>query len=226
MDTLGNTLLQILGGFLAGGSVVALLRLFFDWRTTKNRYRQAIEQKMIDRIGDLAERHYMHVSCSAARLKDFLKQCTAAEGSEPGLDRYRRGILYNLAIYLYYVDRLAKERPLPLLKEPEAEEKYAEEIAEVYEAIPYGFYEISVLVRHVRTEDGIHPPDRFVDLIDQDSSLNSLFKELCDWLDTCQCDRSEQASCFVHQAIKAFEQIAEILVGQMRKIYSEWYTKR
>jgi hypothetical protein len=226
MDNLGDifvVLISALAGAGGLGGLAAVLKLFFDSRNLKVKYRQAINQKMIDRVSQLAELHYMHVSSSAIRLRVFLMQGLPVEQSTNGDRSYERGIFYSLTIYLHYVDELARERPLPLFKEFEAEEEYISAIANVYEGLPFGFYEVSSLVARIRRQDSVLPPHEFVQLIERDQELEALFESFYSWLTKCECGEAPSSDCNIHKVIEYCESIGEILVQQIRILYSEWY---
>jgi len=216
-------IVQILlaGGLL--GFLGALLTVLFHYLSLHRQYRQALEQKMIERMSDLVESYYEQISHSSNCLRTTLEQTIQVipKGGKVGV-LGRIGFHYLLT-YLHYVDQLAQNRPRPLFTETEAEESYVGQLLLIYESIPFDVCNISFLLKRCRLPEGLMPVHEFVKLVDEDADLKRFYEEFSGWLGTCRCSEGEDENCEVHRVIEASSEICQILEEQTLKMYRLWY---
>ena len=146
----------------------------------------------------------------------------------PGASQHERHIaFYNLLAYLYHVDRLHQNRPIPLLTTVESEQVYLEQTTKVYDCLPFDGYQVSLLIQLGREDDGLAPTNLFIDKIPGDPKLTALYEIFVKWLESCRCPpkTAPLGDCSVHKVIDASLAIAIILDTEVKEAYSLWYGK-
>jgi len=185
---------------------------------------------MIDRISDLVEHYYGQISSCSANLKNDLNLALQilSQGGSVGLAIQIS--FYHLLSYLHHIDRLTQERPVPLFPEIEAEINYKDSISDIYNNLPFNYYDISHLLnlcrRDCRREERLLPAYKFVDLIGKNPDLGNYYNIFSQWLVQCQCRTGDNQSCSVHKVISACLEICLILNNQTLKMYRLWYNQR
>jgi hypothetical protein len=215
--------IQILIGGLVTTAVGGTLTYYYNHLASERQYRQALEQKMIDRLSGLVENYYGQiVFCSGALGRSLAG--VFGPGASP---RDRHIAFYNLVAYLYHVDRLHQNRPIPLLTTIQSEKDYLKQTTEVYESLPFGAYQVSLLIQFGREDGGLASPHRLINQISQNSELQALYVTFDQWLNSCRCQpgTAARSQCRVHEVIDASVAIAIILEDEVKEAYRLWYGK-
>ncbi len=218
--------LKILEYFGLGALLTTSMTLLFHWLSLKRQFRQSLDQKMIDRISLLVEKYYAQVSSSSEILRNSLNQALWLMKQKEKVVRYVHICFYHLVSYLHYCDLLIQERPRPLFTEIEAEMDYKQRIHDVYDGLPFDFYDISLLLNSCRNTEGLLTAHEFVAFVDKDKNLNKYYDVFSQWIHKCDCKDDEEKSCDVHQVIYGCFGICAILEDQMHKMYRIWYDRR
>jgi hypothetical protein len=219
-------ILSILGiGGILAGILGAILNYIFHRLSLRRQFCHALDQKMIERISDLVEGYYGHISSSSQSLHDLLIDTLPVIREGGDVDPYRKTSFYHVLTYYHHLERLTQQRPVPLFTEIKAEVNYVSEINQVYDPLPFGFYDISFLLSRFRIREKPMPAHDFLDLIDSDPNLLHCYEVFSDWLGRCHCVDSIDPDCKVHKVIEACDQICEILDDQIKKMYSIWYDR-
>ena len=211
---------------IAGGILGAALNWLFHHLSLQRQYRQALDQKVIDRISDLVEEYYAHISSASEALRNSLNFALSAKGNIQKVILSRQICFYHLLTYLHFIERLTQKRPKPLLTEITAERNYVKQISEIYDGIPFGFYDISYLLNHCRVSGILIPVHEFPDLLEKEDKLKEYYDGFCSWLDKCNCSDLKDENCKVHQVKYACSNICQILDNQTQKMYRLWYERR
>ena len=74
-----STIFELL---IAGGILSAIISFLHDYLSSRRQFRQALEQKMIDRVSHLVEHYYEQISCSSENLRNALLQALHTTSSE------------------------------------------------------------------------------------------------------------------------------------------------
>ena len=218
--------MEILRILIAGGILGAILNLLFHHLSLQRQYRQALDQKVIERISDLVEDYYAQISCASEALRNALDFALSATGETQQADLSRQICFYHMLTYLHYIDRLTQKRPKPLFTEITAEREYVEQISKIYDGIPFGYYDISFLLNQYRVSEGLIPVHEFPELIENEEKLKKYYNRFSAWLDKCNCSERENEDCNVHQVMQACSNICQILDDQTQKMYRLWYDRR
>jgi hypothetical protein len=219
-------IIEILRILVVGGILAAVLNLMFHWLSRRRQYRQALEQKMIERVSGLVEGYYGQTSSASAGLRSALNDTLARIAKGEKTAHARQICFFHLIRYLHHVERLTEERPKPLLAEMTAEKDYIQQIKVIYEAIPFGYYDISFLLNRCQTEKGLIPVHEFVEIIEKEDKLKTCYQRFCEWLNNCRCSEAEDKNCNVHRVIVACLSICMLLDDQTMKMYRLWYERR
>lgn len=211
---------------IAGGILGAVLNWLFHRLSLQRQYRQALDQKVIDRISDLVEEYYAHISSASEALRNGLNFALSAKGNIQKVILSRQICFYHLLTYLHHIERLTQKRPKPLLTEITAERNYVKQISEIYDWIPFGYYDISFLLNHCRVSGGLIAVHEFPNLLKKEDKLNKYYNGFSEWLDKCNCDEHKDENCKVHQVMCACSNICQILDNQTQKMYRLWYERR
>lgn len=219
-------MIDILKILLTGGILAAGLNLLFHYLSLNRHYQQALEQKMIDRISNLVEGYYGQISSASEGLRSALNETLPriAKGEKAGFAR--QICFYHLIGYLHHVERLTQERPKPILTEINAERDYIKRISKIYEAIPFGYYDISFLLARCRISEKLMPIHEFVELIEEEDEVKTRYEKFCEWLGNCSCGEATDENCTVHRVMVECRRICLILDDQTRKMYRLWYERR
>jgi hypothetical protein len=219
-------LTAILKMFVAGGILGALLNWLFHHLSLQRQYRQALDQKVIERISVLVEDHYAHISSASEGLRDGLNCALAATGEMQKIELTRQICFYDMLTYLHQMERLTQKRPKPLLAEIAAEMDYVGQINKIYDGIPFGYYDISYLLDHCRRLERLVPVHEFVDVVVNEAKVKTYYDGFCAWLDKCAGVKCNDKNCKVHQVKQGCRRICEILENQTKKMYRLWYERR
>ena len=219
-------IIEILRILVVGGILAAVLNLMFHWLSRRRQYRQALEQKMIERVSALVEGYYGQISSASAGLRSALNDTLVRIAKGEKTDHGRQICFFHLIRYLHHVGRLTEERPKPMLAEMRAEREYIEQIKEIYDAIPFGYYDISVFLNRCQTGKELMPVHEFVEAIEKEDKLKSSYDRFCDWLESCGCGEEESEDCHVHRVVVACLRICMLLDDQTIKMYRLWYERR
>jgi len=220
-------ILKILGiGAIVSAFFAAFFNYIFHHLSSKRQFRQALDQKMIDRVSDLVESYYGQISSSSQNLLNALDQTLSGIKAGKNVATAEKMCFYLLARYFHHLERLRQERPVPLFTEISAEEDYLLQFHQVYQSLPFGFYDVSFLLSCFQTKEGIKPAHEFVELVNSDSKLQRCYEVFSDWLGTCRCVDPVDPNCNVHKVIEACRQIVSILDDQTKKMYCLWYERR
>jgi hypothetical protein len=191
-------ILKILG---IGAIVAAFFNYIFHRLSLKRQFRQALDQKMIDRISDLVEGYYGQISSSSQNLLNALDETLSAIKEGKDVTDARKMCFYLLVTYFHHLERLRHKRPVPLFTEIKAERDYLLQFDEVYQSLPFGFYDISFLISRLQTKENIRPVHEFVELIVKGSQLEGCYDKFSTWLDKCECGSITDKKCGVHRVI-------------------------
>jgi hypothetical protein len=218
--------MEILRILIAGGILGAILNLLFHHLSLQRQYRQALDQKVIDRISDLVEDYYAQISCASEALRNALEFALPAIRKTQQDELSRQICFYHLLTYLHNIERLTQKRPKPLFTEIRAERDYVKQISEIYDGIPLGYYDISFLLNRCRVSAGLIPVHEFIRLIvDNEEKFKNYYDVFSVWLDECNCGEHKDDTCKVHQVMQACSYICEILDDQIQKMYRLWYDR-
>ncbi len=202
------------------------LTILYNWLSLRRQFRQALDQKMIDRISHLVEKYYAQISSSSESLRNALNQTLWSIRQKEKTERQIQISFYYLLSCVYYCNRLTQERPRPLFTEIEAEMDYKQRIFEVYDGLPYNIFDISLLIKRCQTNEGFLPAHEFVKLLEGDKELRLYYQIFSQWIYKCKCSDEEEKSCDVHKVIYACYWICSILEDQMHKMYRIWYDRQ
>ena len=212
---------------VAGGILGAFLNLLFHHLSLGRQYRQALDQKVIERISDLVEDYYAQISCASEALRNGLNYALQQVDKTQQVNLSRQICFYHLLMYLHHIERLTQKRPKPLFTEITAEREYVKQISEIYDWIPFGYYDISFLLNNCRVSGELMPVHKFVELFfENEDKLKNYYNKFSEWLDKCNCGESEGENCKVHQVMRACSNICHILDDQTQKMYRLWYDRR
>ena len=217
--------MEILRILIAGGILGAILNWLFHHLSLQRQYRQALDQKVIERISDLVEDYYAQVSCASEALRNALDFALAPTGETKQDYLSRQICFYHLLTYLHHIERLTQKRPKPLLAEITAERNYVKQISEIYDRIPFGYYDISFLLSQCRISGGLISVHEFPELLENREKLKEYYSEFSGWLDKCNCNERNKETCKVHQVMQACSKICDILDDQAQKMYRLWYDR-
>jgi len=211
---------------IAGGILGAFLNLLFHHLSLGRQYRQALDQKVIERISDLVEDYYAQISCASEALRNALNFALRAIGKTQQVNLSRQICFYHLLTYLHHIERLTQKRPKPLFTEITAERDYVKQISEIYDGIPFGYYDISFLLNRCRVSGGLIPVHEFPELVGNEEKLKTYYNGFSVWLDECKCGEHKDEDCKVHRVKQACSNICLILDDQTQKMYRLWYDRR
>lgn len=211
---------------LGSGIVAASVTFIYHQLSLRRQYRQTLEQKMIERISYLVEHYYGQISSCSENLRNDLNLTlhVISQGGNVGLAIQIS--FYHLISYLHHIDRLTQERPVPLFPEIKEEINYKDSISDIYDNLPFNYYDISHLLNLCRREERLLPACEVVVLIGQNPHLRNYYNIFSQWLSQCQCRTGDNQSCSVHKVISACLDICLILNDQMLKMYRLWYNRR
>lgn len=218
--------LNILQILVAGGIFAAFINLLYNQLSERRQYRQALDQKMIDRISQLVEKYYEQISASSDSLRNALNQTLWAINHGDQIDRCLQIGFYHLMSFFCCINRLTQERPRPLFTEIEAEMDYKERISEVFDRLPFDTYDISLLLRHCTIDKELLSAHEIINLIVKDREVKFYYDIFNQWIRECKCDDDDEKSCEVHQVIDSCYRICSIVEGQIHKMYRIWYDRR
>lgn len=217
---------DILQLLVAGGVVAATLNILYHKLSSDRQYQQTLNQKMIDRISLLVEQYYGQISSSSDSLRNALTLTVLPLSQGVKANSLIQISFYRLLVFLHHIERLAQERPIPLFTEIKAEKDYKQRIFEVYENLPFDYFDISLLLDRFRHEEGLLPAYKFIALIEKDKDIKLYYEMFSKWLYRCKCNRGNVNSCNVHKIIAACVNFCLIMQDQTLKMYRLWYKRR
>jgi hypothetical protein len=211
---------------VAGGT----LTYYYGRLASDRQHRQALEQKVIERLSSLVETYYGQITFWSHSLAGSLNSTVGPAGAPHD----RSVAFYALLAYLYHVDRLNQDRPIPLLTAVKSEQDYLAQTAKVYDCLPFDAYQVSLLIELGKKGDKLVPLHVFVDKIPANDKtptspeLTALYQAFAKWLDSCVCppESDGRPDCAVHRAIKALLAISINFDNEVKKAYALWYRKK
>jgi hypothetical protein len=221
-----DSIKQILQILVAGGILSTILTVVFHQLSLRRQYRQALDQKMIDRISHLVEHYYGQISNASENLRSALNQTLLVIHRKQKAERYLHISFCRLAAYLHQTCRLARERPQPLFTEICAERDYVRHINTIYGCSPFDDCDVSYLLSCYQRENGITPAHELVASIDKDKTLQAVYNKFSWWMGKCECQESVKEDCEIHKVIEACYYISDILEDQTQKMYKLWYDRK